>query len=411
MSGGTIKSGNLQVGQDGTASNNFTWYQPAVADGTVRLGVGVAGATTSDIMTVNSSGVTINGVISQSAKGSTSNTAFGTQALNANTTGTNNVAIGYQTLYTNTVGTDNASLGWQSGYNTTGSANCYFGSQAGVGISSGNANIAIGNYALGGGPSTANDNIAIGGGVLYANTSGAQNTAIGGGSYAAAYPTMRFNTSGSYNTALGNQALTNNTTANGNTAIGYQALNANTTGNKNVGVGYQAGNTVTTGVGNTYIGYGAVASGTGVLSEMVICATGGTTGRGNNTGILSVSSGGGSFYNGGNTSTWQTTSDQRLKKNIVDNNTGLDVISQIKVRNFEYRLPEEVDEALKPTDAILKEGIQLGVIAQELQQVLPDCVKEESTGVLSVCTDNLTWYLVNAIQELKAEIDALKGAK
>jgi hypothetical protein len=51
----------------------------------------------------------------------------------------------------------------------------------------------------------------------------------------------------------------------------------------------------------------------------------------------------------------------------------------------------------------------LGVIAQELQQVLPDCVKQESTGVLSVNPDNLTWYLVNAVKELAAEVADLKS--
>jgi len=52
--------------------------------------------------------------------------------------------------------------------------------------------------------------------------------------------------------------------------------------------------------------------------------------------------------------------------------------------------------------------VQLGVIAQELQLVLPECVKTESTGVMSVDADNLTWYMVNAIKELKAEFDAYK---
>lgn len=67
MSGGTIKSGNLQVGQDGTASNNFTWYQPAVADGTVRLGQGVAGATTKDMVTVSGSTITLGGNLVQAS--------------------------------------------------------------------------------------------------------------------------------------------------------------------------------------------------------------------------------------------------------------------------------------------------------------------------------------------------------
>ena len=80
-----------------------------------------------------------------------------------------------------------------------------------------------------------------------------------------------------------------------------------------------------------------------------------------------------------------------------------------RVRNFEYRLPEEVDTELKPSDAIKKEGVQLGVIAQELQAVLPECVKQESTGVLSVDTDNLTWYLINAVKELSARVKQLEG--
>ena len=85
------------------------------------------------------------------------------------------------------------------------------------------------------------------------------------------------------------------------------------------------------------------------------------------------------------------------------------------MRNFEYRLPEEVEE-LETHCAIDKKGIQLGVIAQELQQVLPDCVKQESTGVLSVDPDSLTWYTINAIKQLNAKIEsqaaeiaALKG--
>ena len=38
----TVKSKKLQVGTDASASNNFTIYQPAVPDGTLRVGVGNA---------------------------------------------------------------------------------------------------------------------------------------------------------------------------------------------------------------------------------------------------------------------------------------------------------------------------------------------------------------------------------
>lgn len=50
-----LKSNAVQIGQSLTATNNFTLYQPSVADGTVRLGVGNAGSVT-DAVTVTSAG-------------------------------------------------------------------------------------------------------------------------------------------------------------------------------------------------------------------------------------------------------------------------------------------------------------------------------------------------------------------
>jgi len=97
-----------------------------------------------------------------------------------------------------------------------------------------------------------------------------------------------------------------------------------------------------------------------------------------------------------------------LKKNIVDNTVGLDAINQVRVRNFEYRTADEVTDLPKNT-AVEITGLKLGVIAQELQQVLPDCVKQESTGVLSVDTSNITWHLINAVKELSSELNALKA--
>jgi hypothetical protein len=155
------------------------------------------------------------------------------------------------------------------------------------------------------------------------------------------------------------------------------------------------------------IGAGAQAASTSSFSEIVVCSGGGYTGKGSNTGFIAPNGGG--VYQGNNASTWSTTSDRRLKKNIVDNNTGLDKITAIQVRNFKYRLPDEVDAELKPTDAIQNSGVQLGVIAQELNEVLPECVKTESTGVMSVNPDNLTWYMVNAIKELNAKVQALEA--
>jgi hypothetical protein len=60
----TINSKNVQVGTSGVANQNFTLYQPNTPDGTVRLGVGNSGVTTSDVVTVTNAGnMTVSGVV------------------------------------------------------------------------------------------------------------------------------------------------------------------------------------------------------------------------------------------------------------------------------------------------------------------------------------------------------------
>ena len=52
----TVKSKKLQVGTDATATNNFTIYQPATPDGTLRIGVGNADSPT-EVAQFNSVGI------------------------------------------------------------------------------------------------------------------------------------------------------------------------------------------------------------------------------------------------------------------------------------------------------------------------------------------------------------------
>ena len=117
-------------------------------------------------------------------------------------------------------------------------------------------------------------------------------------------------------------------------------------------------------------------------------------------------------YHGGNTTTWSTTSDRRIKKNIVDNNEGLSLINQIAVKNFEYKTAEEIESAgeVPAHEAVSKTGTQIGVIAQELQEVRSSWVTTRDNGTMSVTgTDDIVWHLVNAVQELSAENAALKA--
>ena len=206
--------------------------------------------------------------------------------------------------------------------------------------------------------------------------------------------------------AVGQGALLANTSASGNTAVGYNGGIATTTGAANVYVGISAGsyaNAHTTGSGATYLGAYAHPSAVGVSNELVIAAGGLQAGKGTNTGFISPNTGG--VYQGNNASTWSQTSDRRLKKNIVDSTIGLAEINQLQVRNFEYRTADEVTE-LEAHTVIKNSGVQVGVIAQEIKEILPKCVKEESTGVLSVDANNLTWHMVKAVQELSTALDA-----
>ena len=63
----TVKSKNLQVGTDATASNNFTIYQPSTPDGTLRIGVGNADSPT-EVAQVTSNGLSVTGRIQTSAQ-------------------------------------------------------------------------------------------------------------------------------------------------------------------------------------------------------------------------------------------------------------------------------------------------------------------------------------------------------
>ena len=326
---------------------------------------GTSGITTNSGTVVSTTDATINGLTVGEGGGSVAtNTVLGAGALALNTTGNNNTAIGGSALSASTTVGRNTAIGYVAGSATT-----------------------TGHIT------------AVGAFALYSNTTGDSNVAVGGNNESAS-AALQTNTTGSNNTAVGVSALQANTTASNSTAVGYQAGYANTTGTSNTFYGYQAGNNLTTGAYGLYVGFGSRASGTGAVGEMVICTTGTTVvGKGNSTGF--IDSNGGGVFQGNNSSSWSTTSDRRLKKNIVDNTEGLDKITAIRIRNFEYKLPEEVTE-LDPSCAVAKDGVQLGVIAQELREVCPDCVKEESTGVISVDSDNIFWYMINAIQELKA---------
>ena len=384
--GGGAQGANTTVGNGAGASNT-------TGNGNIFAGFLAGGSNTTGTANSFVGGASALGVGNKNTTGN-NNTAFGTDALSNNTTASSNTAVGFQAAYAN----------------TTGQGITAIGKSVLVANTTGNSNVGVGGTRDG-----------VLSGALISNTTGSENVAMG-------VAALSGNTTGSSNVGLGHSALTGNTTASNNTAVGYQAGYSNTTGTLNTFIGNIAGYPVSTGTNNVMIGYSAGSSSSVDLTtgsnniciggnrastssasgvhQIVIGTAANVGGKGDSTGFISPNGGG--VFQGDNSSSWSTTSDRRLKKNIVANNDGLDIISQIQVRNFEYRLPEEVTD-LPQGQAVEKTGVQLGVIAQELQAICPDCVTEQSTGVLSVNTDELFWHMVNAIKQLKAEIDQLKG--
>ena len=97
----------------------------------------------------------------------------------------------------------------------------------------------------------------------------------------------------------------------------------------------------------------------------------------------------------GSNTAYNTSSDYRLKEDFKEIN-GLDKVSAIKVYDFKWKGSEERMD---------------GVIAHELQEIMPYAVNGEKDGekMQGVDYSKLVPVLVKAIQELKAEIDELKN--
>jgi hypothetical protein len=86
------------------------------------------------------------------------------------------------------------------------------------------------------------------------------------------------------------------------------------------------------------------------------------------------------------------TSDRRLKTNIRSIENALDLVIQLEGVRYQ-RISNGSDE--------------IGVIAQDLQEVLPELVNSDINGYLSVAYGNISALLIQAIKELKIQIDQI----
>ena len=113
------------------------------------------------------------------------------------------------------------------------------------------------------------------------------------------------------------------------------------------------------------------------------------------------------FYVGGNGqvnaafTSIASISDARLKENVRDYTVGLNDLLKLKPRVFDWK--EKQGKNIKN---------DVGFIAQEFEEVFPDWINkflhDDLEDAKSVAAGELIFPMVNAIKELKAEIDALK---
>ncbi|MBL7943658.1 MAG: tail fiber domain-containing protein, partial [Flavobacteriales bacterium] len=143
----------------------------------------------------------------------------------------------------------------------------------------------------------------------------------------------------------------------------------------------------------------------GVVSQLYLNANGGNVSIGTTGAVAfglyvdgtAAKPGGGS---------WLAASDARLKENVNDFHPGLSEIMEVNPITYHYIANSGNDPSTE----------HVGVIAQDLREIAPEMVKEftlelqdGTTGTYFVVDPSaFTYMLINAVQELKSENDALK---
>jgi len=276
-------------------------------------------------------------------------------------------------------------------------------------------NIAVGTGSLAGAINFNGRNVAIGGNAMNAYT-GAYSVGIGGAAlqkgsswesvaigYQAAESPLNSNGLGQRSVVIGHQAaravnfgesltavgagsLVSITSGSWNTAIGRSTLRSVTTGNNNTSIG-GPNFTLTTGSNNTMLGYGAEASSATVSNEITLGDSQITNLRCNDTTISGLS-------------------DARDKTQVTDMEYGLDFIEKLRPVNFIWNQRDGGRVGLKDS----------GFIAQELMSVEDQFDANEWLHLTSrnneeryeAAPGRLIPVLVKAVQELSAEVKALK---
>jgi len=228
--------------------------------------------------------------------------------------------------------------------------------------------------------STSTGALVVSGGVGFAG-----NANIGGYATIASYATIGgYATIASYATIGGNLSAGGNLSINGSSTF-TGTIDANGGAEiDNIRIGIAGNNEIDTSTGN-----------------LTIDSAGGTTTLDDNVSISgSLSVNGTTAINGALTVTGDITafftSDQRLKKNIIAIENPLIKVLSISGNNYTW------------SENSGKEGQDVGVIAQEVLEILPEAVTTRDNGYLAVDYHKLVPLLIEAIKELSQKVSDLE---
>jgi hypothetical protein len=438
---GNITATGTITGSTVNATTGYSMNGTLFAFGNSALGNALLGFAGNSTMTGNTNTGVGAGALTANTSGST-NTAVGNGALNRNTTGSGNNAIGLSALLRNTTGSSNVGDGLEALFsNTTGGGN------TGVGVltlffnTTGSGNTAVGNNAL---PNTdgATNETAIGneaGQTLsFENEFGTNNTFLGAMTSPGTQLSLTNATAvgalaevdASNSMILGSINGVNSATADTNVGIGTTAPTAtfDVEGNAPSGSGptillknkapIQSGS-----VGNfidlrfapdggssvanpnaiirvqedgnsqygAFISFATMAdggAGSGAIEHMRIAANGFVgIGIGAPSHIFQVGQNAGAAF----ADSWSTYSSRRWKTNIQTLDSALDKVQRL--RGVSYNLKDTG----KP---------EIGVIAEEVGQVVPEIVSYEANGTDAQGVDysRLTALLIEAVKQQQKQI-------
>ena len=100
------------------------------------------------------------------------------------------------------------------------------------------------------------------------------------------------------------------------------------------------------------------------------------------------------------------TSDERLKENIVSIDNALNKIKQLKGVMFDWK--DDIIAERGGEDGYFVRKHDTGIIAQDVEKVLPEVVVEKQNGYKAVRYEKLAGLIIQAINELANEVEKLK---